>query len=174
MSISARRLGIDPGSRRIGLALSEPDVGVAFPYLTIEHEGLRKTANRIAEHVDATGAEEVVVGLPLRLDGSEGEAAAQARQLAGMISELTKARVILWDERLSTVAVQRARSQAGISERRGRPTIDQSAAVLILQSYIDAQTKNRWEDQPSPDFSYLRPSRQDRRRSARSKKRRGR
>jgi putative Holliday junction resolvase len=154
MEPALRRLGIDPGARRIGLALSEPDVSVAYPYQTLEHDGLAHAAKAIAEQIDAESVEEVVIGLPLRLDGGEGEAARRARELAAQLEDLTSARVVLWDERLSTVAAKRALSEIGIKEKKGRKKFDQSAAVLILQSYLDSQRDHQWYEVQNPAVAW--------------------
>jgi putative Holliday junction resolvase len=133
-----RRLGVDPGTRRIGLALSEADVAVALPHKTIEIAGAKEASRRVAEEVAATGAAEVVVGLPIRTDGSEGESARRARALAASVEEMTGTVVVLWDERLTTAAAERSLSEAGVRGRRRRAVMDQAAATLILQSYLDS------------------------------------
>ena len=174
MSDSVRRLGVDTGARRIGLALSEPELQVAYPFRTLQPDGPRKAAHLIAEQIRATGAEEVVLGLPLRLDGSEGESARRVRRLAGLLEKLTSARLVLWDERLSTAAAARALSDAGVSSRKRRASLDRSAAVLILQSYLDSQRERRWEDEQSFSSGPLAAPSRKQSRDARSRRRRGR
>ena len=141
-----RRIGVDPGSRRTGLALAEPDVQVAYPLKTIEHKGLRQAAALVAEEVRLANAQQVVVGLPLRTDGSEGEAARRVREFAKLIESATTVPVVLWDERLSTVEVERRLSLARVFGRKRRKVVDQAAATLILQSYLDSIGNSVWAE----------------------------
>jgi putative Holliday junction resolvase len=133
-----RRLGIDPGDRRVGLALSEPGLNVACPHKTIEHTGLKQAAARIAEEIRENEIQEVVIGLPLRTDGRPGEAARRARQLGELVQEMTGVKVVPWDERMTTAAAHRSLAAAGVRGKRRRKVVDQAAAALILQSYLDA------------------------------------
>jgi putative Holliday junction resolvase len=135
-----RRLGIDPGERRVGLALSEPDLDLACPYKTIEHTGLKQAAWLIAEEIRNNEIEEVVIGLPLRTDGKPGEAARRALRLATLLQEITGIKVVPWDERMTTAAAHRSLTAAGVRGKRRRKVVDQAAAVLILQSYLDARS----------------------------------
>jgi len=134
-----RALGLDLGTRRIGVALSDSAGTVATPYdvVTRSVDRMRDHA-RIAEVVDEAGVEVVVVGLPLSLDGSIGPA---ARAILDETDEL-RARllvgVVTWDERLSTVEAQQRLRAAGVKGRKGRRVVDQVAATVILQSWLDA------------------------------------
>lgn len=134
-----RRLGVDPGSRRTGLALSESELSVACPLTTLAHKSAPEALRLLCEVIDAEQVGEVIVGLPLRLDGTDGEAARRARRLAADLTARTGASVVLWDERLSTVAAERALSEQGVRGRQRRQVVDQAAATLLLQSYLDAQ-----------------------------------
>jgi putative Holliday junction resolvase len=164
---------VDPGTKRIGLALSEPDVAVAYPYQTLEHNDPTSAAKAIAERIEAENVEEVVIGLPLHMDGSESESARKARELAARLEDLTSARVVLWDERLSTEAATRALSEIGVPVKKSRPKIDQSAAVLILQSYLDSKRDDdQWYDVQSPPAGYdVSPGVQEGKRARRGRKR---
>jgi putative holliday junction resolvase len=142
-----RRIGVDPGSRRTGLALSEPDVRVAYPFKTIEHKGFDEAARLVADEVRSANIEEVVVGLPLRTDGVEGEAARNVRRFATLLEELTSVPVILWDERLSTAAAHKHLSDANVYGKKRRTVVDQAAATLILQSYLDSIGESPWEEE---------------------------
>lgn len=96
--------------------------------------------------------EEVIIGLPLKLDGTEGEGARRSHVLAKQVEAKANVRVVLWDERLTTVAAQRALREAGIKERDQRGKIDRAAATILLQSYLDSNTETSWdEDQMPPD-----------------------
>jgi putative Holliday junction resolvase len=141
-----RALGVDPGSRRIGLALSDEERIIASPLETVQvssrEQGARDVAARVAEH-EVT---QIVVGHPLRLDGSEGEAAKLARWFADRLHALTKVPVELWDERLSSAGAQRALSSAGLSAKQQRGKVDRVAAAMLLQSYLDAQRPSDFHD----------------------------
>lgn len=135
------RLGVDVGDVRVGLASCDPDGVLATPVRTVardvEHGGdLDEVAALAQEH----RALEVVVGLPLSLDGGEGPAAAKvrawARELAGRMPD-TPVRLV--DERLSTVDAHRGLRESGVAGRRQRAVVDQAAAVLILQAALDTE-----------------------------------
>nr|WP_181783640.1 Holliday junction resolvase RuvX [Pseudonocardia pini] len=129
-----RRLGVDVGSVRVGVALCDPDGLIATPLETVPREG---AAARIAALVEEHSAVEVVLGLPRTLAGREGPAAEAAlafqEELAGV-----GVPVVLQDERLTTVvATQQLRGR--VKGRKQRAVIDQAAAVAILQGYLDAR-----------------------------------
>jgi putative Holliday junction resolvase len=135
------RIGVDVGSVRVGVARTDPSALVVTPIETVarDHRG-GTDLDRIAEIVGETGAVEVVVGLPRTLRGEEGSAAAAARQYATAIAQLiAPVPVRLVDERLSTVSAHRTLREAGVRGRRHRPVVDQVAAVVILQSALDAE-----------------------------------
>ena len=134
-----RWLGVDPGARRIGLALSDSDGRIASPLPAIEAQSAQHALQALAAAARHHEAEGVLVGLPLRLDGSEGESARKARELAERLRELTGLQVTLWDERLTTRAAQLALSEAGARGERRRKAVDSIAAALLLQSYLDAE-----------------------------------
>jgi putative Holliday junction resolvase len=142
-----RVLGVDPGSRRIGLALSDEDGIIASPLGTVQvkarEQGAREVAALAAEHQVCT----IVVGLPLRLDGSEGEAVRLARWFAERLGTLTKLPIELWDERMSTLAAERALRSAGVRGSAQRGKVDRVAAALLLQSFLDAQHNKREQDE---------------------------
>jgi len=134
-----RLMGIDPGSRTIGLALSDVGVMLASPYGTLKRGRLRDNA---AEIVGIARREEVgglVVGLPLSMDGSVGPAAQAARDWALALSEATALPAALWDERLSTAQANRFLiGEADLSRRKQAAVVDRMAAALMLQGAIDA------------------------------------
>ena len=134
-----RALGLDLGARRIGVALCDSAGTLATPYEVVQRSGdHRRDHRRIAELVDEAGAEVVVVGLPLSLDGSAGPAAQGVEAEAVELREHLLVPVELWDERLSTVEATRRLQNAGVSGRKRRHVIDQVAATVILQSWLDA------------------------------------
>jgi putative pre-16S rRNA nuclease len=134
-----RALGLDLGSRRIGVALSDSAGTVATPYdvLTRSADQIRDHG-RIAELVDEVDAEVVVVGLPLSLDGSIGPAARSILDETDELRARLPVGVVTWDERLSTVEAQRRLRAVGVKGPKGRQVVDQVAATVILQSWLDA------------------------------------
>jgi putative Holliday junction resolvase len=137
-----RLIGIDPGSRAIGLALSDVGVTLATPYGTLKRGKLRDNAAEIggiARREDAGG---LVVGLPLSMDGSVGPVAQAARDWALALSVATGLPVALWDERLSTAQANRFLiGEADLSRRKRAAAVDRMAAALMLQSAIDASRR---------------------------------
>jgi putative Holliday junction resolvase len=136
---AGRVLAVDWGTRRIGVALSDPTRLIAQPLVTLTRRaGHRAPVADLVELVRRHHADQVVVGLPLEPDGEEGPAAAEARALGEAIGRRSGVRVTYWDERLSTAVALRAARAAGVRDRRSRERIDQMAAVAILQHYLDA------------------------------------
>jgi putative Holliday junction resolvase len=134
-----RALGLDLGERRIGVALSDSAGRLATPYEVVQRSDDRTRDHaRIAELVTETSAEVVVVGLPLSLDGARGPAARGVDLEAAELRERLGVPVELWDERLSTVEAAKRLSDAGLRARERRRTIDQVAATVILQAWLDA------------------------------------
>jgi putative Holliday junction resolvase len=134
-----RLLGIDPGARMIGLALSDVSLLLASPYGSLKRTRLRADAAKIAAIAAREGAGGLVVGLPLSMDGSIGPAAQGARDWTQALSEATGLPAALWDERLSTAAVQRMMiAEADLSRARRAEAVDKLAAAWMLQSALDA------------------------------------
>ena len=134
-----RLIGLDPGSRTIGVALSDVGLTLATPYGAVRRGKLRDNAAdimAIARKEDAGG---LVVGLPLSMDGSVGPTAQAARDWALALSEATKLPTALWDERLSTAAVNRFMiGEADLSRRKRSAAVDRAAAGWMLQAALDA------------------------------------
>ncbi len=130
-------LGLDLGQSRIGVAISDPDRRVAVALGTIR-TGAPADVKAIAALVKEHGVTEIVVGHPLSLSGEAGEAAEHAGRFAEALRSFLGVSVVLHDERLSTVEADRGLTVAGVDRRRRRDVIDQAAAVVILQSYLDA------------------------------------
>lgn len=137
-------LGVDVGEARVGLAASDPLGLLAHPVATLarDHEG-GSDLERIREECAERGAEAVVVGLPRSLSGGEGVAAERARRYAEALQRRLDVPVRLWDERLTTVDAHRNLRASGVSGRAQRGVVDQAAAVLILQSALDAARSGR-------------------------------
>jgi putative Holliday junction resolvase len=135
MPIRRRILGIDFGRARIGVAVSDELGMLAHPVETIP--STRDAAGRIAEIVREKNAERVVIGLPRHMNGSVGESAGEALAFAEKLRGLVSCEVVTWDERLTTIAATRALRDGGQKTRNSRGIVDQVAAQMILQGYLD-------------------------------------
>jgi putative Holliday junction resolvase len=134
----ARLLALDVGERRIGVAVSDPIGMVARPLTTIVRASRQADFEAIAQLVAEYEVEQVIVGLPLSLDGSEGPQARQTRRYAGRLAQALTVPITLWDERYSTVTATQILQGQGKRSRRARGDIDAAAAAVFLQSYLDA------------------------------------
>ena len=132
-----RVLGVDLGQARTGVALSDELRMLAHPLETIENSSAEKVARRVRQIVAEKEVDCVVVGLPRHMNGSLGPAAEKAQQFVEKLRSLISCEVVTWDERLSTVAAERALRDAGRKTRETRGIRDQVAAQIILQSYLD-------------------------------------
>ncbi len=141
----SRILGIDHGTRRVGLALSDPMGWTAQPFQTLEMRGERALFASLLEIVKTHEVERIVVGLPLGLDGEEGPQAIKVRAFGVALQkflaerELPGMSVVFIDERLTTVLAERVLEEADLSRRRRREVIDKQAAAVMLQTYLDTQ-----------------------------------
>jgi putative Holliday junction resolvase len=130
-------LGIDFGRARIGLAISDELRFLAHPLETVP--ATKDSVKRIAEIVDQRKIDKVVVGVPRHMSGEIGQSANEALEFAGKLREQLPCPVETWDERLTTVAANRALREAGKKTRQSRKVVDQVAAQMILQSYLDRE-----------------------------------
>ena len=135
-----RALGLDLGDARIGVAVSDDDRRLAVAVGTI-HTGAPADLKAIAGLVTEHAATAVVVGLPLSLSGKRGPAAAKAEAFAEALRSTLGIPVELQDERLSTVEAERALREAGVSGKRRRRQVDEVAATVILQAWLDARCR---------------------------------
>ena len=134
-----RLIGLDPGSRTIGVALSDVGLSLASPYGVIRRGKLRDNAAEIVAIARKEGAGGLVVGLPLSMDGSVGPAAQSASDWALALSEASVLPTALWDERLSSAAVNRFLvGEADLSRRKRAGAVDRMAAAWMLQGALDA------------------------------------
>ncbi len=132
-----RILAIDPGSKRVGVALSDPTATIAQALTTMPAEPAATLASRIAKLARDSEAARVVVGLPKRLDGSRGPEAKAAQALADAIRTESGLPVELVDERLTTVAAERSLIAGGMRRDKRRLSVDRVAATLMLQAHLD-------------------------------------
>ena len=148
-----RRLGVDVGKVRVGVAVSDPDGILATPLVTIPRDMGVQQKGAAADSVPADIAElarlvteheavQVVVGLPVRLNGAEGTAAMDIRAYADRLARAVgHVPIVLADERMSTVVATRRLAERGVRGKRQRAVVDQAAAVEILQSWLNAQRR---------------------------------
>jgi putative holliday junction resolvase len=137
-----RLLGLDLGSKLIGVALSDMSLMLASPHATLKRGKLTANAAEIATIARAQGAAGLVVGLPLSMDGSLGPAAQAARDWTRALSDTVGLPAALWDERLSSAAVNRLLiDEADLSRRRRAELVDRMAAAYILQAALDASAR---------------------------------
>jgi putative Holliday junction resolvase len=144
-----RILAIDPGTRRIGLALSDEDEMLASPLSTVERKSRAQAVADVARVARAAEVGRLIVGLPLRLDGTEGPEALRARTLGDAIADAAGLGVEYVDERFTTVIADRALGEAGVRGKKKRSVVDQAAAVVLLQGYLDgrrARGSDAWDD----------------------------
>jgi putative Holliday junction resolvase len=132
-----RRLGIDLGTVRTGIAVAHAEVPVATPLCTITHKSLPEIITKVAELIAREEIAEVIVGMPLELSGREGDSARRVRVFAKALNQQTRVPVRLWDERLSTAAADRSLRTQNVRASDRRRMVDQVAATLLLQSYLD-------------------------------------
>jgi putative Holliday junction resolvase len=138
-----RLIGIDPGALTIGLALSDVGLMLASPHSSLKRAKLLENAGSISRIARKEGAGGLVVGLPLSMDGSSGPAAQAARDWTHALSNATGLPAALWDERLSTSAVNRFLiGEMDFSRRRRAELVDQLAAAYMLQAALDASRLN--------------------------------
>jgi putative holliday junction resolvase len=132
-----RALGIDLGTKRVGVAVSSGSL--ATPYEVVQRSGSRRRDHaRIAELVDETGAEVVVVGMPVSLDGSTGRAAEKAAAEIAELAAFLAVPVTAYDERLTTVTADRQLMGQNLGARARRQVVDKVAASVMLQAWLDA------------------------------------
>ena len=130
-------LGLDPGTKTIGVAVSDGLRSVASPLQTVKRKKFTQDATRLLEVMEGRSVTGIVVGLPRNMDGTEGPRAQSVRSFARNLSGLTDAPIAFWDERLSTVAAERALLEADTSRAKRAERIDSVAAAYILQGFLD-------------------------------------
>ena len=134
-------IGLDLGTKTIGVATSDPDRRLATGVETIARKNFKSDAARLLALAAERQAVGFVLGLPINMDGSEGPRAQSARAFARNLARLTELPIALWDERLSTAAVERELIAADVSRGKRKAVVDQHAAVFILQGALDRLTR---------------------------------
>jgi putative Holliday junction resolvase len=133
-----RLLGLDVGDKTIGLALSDPALSVASPVTTIKRTKFTADAASLLKLAAERGVGGLVIGFPLNMDGTEGPRCQSVRQFASNLLKLKDLPILFWDERLSTMAVERAMIAHDLTRAKRDKVVDQAAAAFILQGALDA------------------------------------
>ncbi len=139
-----RVLGLDFGSKTVGVAVSDELMLTAQGLEIIRRESpnkLRRTLARIAELADEYQADRIILGYPKNMNGTEGERCEKTKEFAALLEKRTKRSVLLWDERLTTVSADRIMMEAGVRRENRKQYVDEIAASLILQGYLDSLQK---------------------------------
>jgi putative Holliday junction resolvase len=145
---SGALLGLDPGAKRIGVAVSDATRLIATPLEIIARSKFAADAQRILALYDARACAGLVVGLPLKMDASAGPAAQSARAFARNLLAVRDVPLLLWDERLTTSAATRALIEADASRQRRGEVVDKVAAAYMLQGALDALQERRSRESP--------------------------
>jgi putative Holliday junction resolvase len=133
----ARLAGLDLGTKTIGVALSDPRLQLATPHKTIARTKFGKDAEELLALCAREKVGGLILGLPINMNGTEGPRAQATRAFLRNLAPLTALPIVLWDERLSTVAAERAMIEADVSRRKRAERIDAAAAAFILQGALD-------------------------------------
>src|SRR3974390_1235541 len=136
-------IGLDLGTKTIGVAASDPDRHLATAVETVARKTFMKDGERLLALAAERNAAGFALGLPINMDGSEGARAQSTRAFARNLARLTELPISLWDERLSTAAVERALIAANASRAKRKNVIDQHAAAYILQGALDRLSRER-------------------------------
>jgi len=139
LTSNARLMGLDVGTKTIGLALSDTRRIIASPLETIRRARFRDDAARIEALMRTHGVGALIVGLPIELEGKEGPRCQSVRQFARNLLEAFGPEIAFWDERLSTAAVTRGMIEADLTRKRRAEIVDRAAAAYILQGFLDWQ-----------------------------------
>lgn len=146
-----RVMGLDVGTKTVGVAISDALGFTAQGITVVRRKNLRSDLGELRRLVREYEVTRAVVGLPLNMDGSEGPRAQASREFATQLEQATQIEVEFWDERLSTVAAERVLIEGDVSRERRKKVIDQVAASIILQGWLDAHQKpvdeEPWDDE---------------------------
>ena len=147
-----RVMGLDVGTKTVGVAVSDALGLTAQGLRVVRRKNLRSDVGELKRVIREHEVSRVIIGLPLNMDGSEGPRAAASREFGALLSEATGLPIDYWDERLSTVAAERMLIEGDVSRERRKQVIDQVAASIILQGWLDSQATatEDWDDEESP------------------------
>ena len=133
----SRLIGIDPGGKRIGIALSDENKIVATPYTTLIKENYTSLVSQIKKIIDENQIDGIVIGNPINMDGSEGPSSQSAKDLAKNLSKDITENIILWDERLSSRGAFNLSNELAINSSKKVKKLDENSAQFILQGVLD-------------------------------------
>ena len=136
-STKIRIIGLDLGSKRIGVSICDENQSIATPYKTLIKKDTKNFINEIKEIVDENDVKAIIIGNPINMDGSQGKSSQSVKDIANNISKFINLPICLWDERLSTVGAFNISSQLDINVSKREKDIDKNAAAFILQGAID-------------------------------------
>ena len=142
-ALPGRVAGIDFGTVRIGIAISDPGRTIASPYENYTRRGPEQDARRMRRLVDEEQITLLVVGLPVHLDGGESQKSAEARQFGQWLHEVTGVGVEFFDERFTSAEAEHYLLDAGLTKKRRKQRMDMLAAQILLSAYLESQTKGR-------------------------------
>jgi putative Holliday junction resolvase len=147
VSIVARILAVDYGEKRIGLAVSD-ELGItASPLMTLARRSDDETVRQIAKLVSKLRVTQIVVGLPRRTDAQEGEMERKVKAFAEKLRQAVSVPVVLFDERFTTRIAEQVLLEADLSRRKRKQFRDRLAAVILLQSFLEAQRMSGWQNE---------------------------
>jgi putative holliday junction resolvase len=148
VTVAGRLLGVDYGTVRVGLAISDPDRKIAFPLITYTRRGRDADAAWYRNLVTQEAVTGLVVGLPVHTTGREGQKAGEARDYGAWLTAATGLPVAYFDERFTTVLAESALWEAGLTHKKRKSRRDRVAAQMLLQAYLDAGCPS--ESTPGP------------------------
>ena len=133
----SRLIGVDMGTKRVGLSISDENRKIATPLKTINYENIQIFINELDKIINENNVHVIIIGNPKNMDGTEGASSQSVKDKVKLISEKTKIPVFLWDERLSTVGAFNLSSQLDVKVTKRVKNIDENAAAFILQGVLD-------------------------------------
>lgn len=136
-----RKIALDVGDVRIGIATSDPMGIIAGAGETYRRTDTDKDFEYLASYAKERQCDVIVIGLPLNMDGSEGDRVVKTREFADKLSKFTDLRIVFQDERLSTVSAEKMLIESGVRREKRKNVVDKVAATIILQSYLDRVNK---------------------------------
>ena len=136
-SAKIRIIGLDLGTKRIGVSICDENQSIATPFKTLIKKDTKQFINEIKEIIDENDVKAIIIGNPINMDGSKGKSAQSVKDIAKNISKLINLPICLWDERLSTIGAFNLSSQLDINVSKREKNIDKNAAAFILQGALD-------------------------------------
>ena len=136
-SAKIRIIGLDLGTKRIGVSICDENQSIATPFKTLIKKDTKQFINEIKEIVDENDVKAIIIGNPINMDGSQGKSSQSVKDVAKNISKFINLPICLWDERLSTIGAFNLSSQLDINVSKREKNIDKNAATFILQGAID-------------------------------------